>query len=431
MLQKELWSKPLASWYLYDFANSLLVINLTVYFSQWVVVDRGLTDFWFALPFMLATAVLVFLSPYVGALGDRKGNHSQIFILTTLGAVASGLSIFLAGRLAASPPLGVALALVFYGLFNFFLQLAFVPYNAFLKHIARPEDYGKTSGFGLTFNQLGYLAGLLLSSPIIQGTFTLFGQDRLAPLVPAAFGFFLFALPGFRFLRAGPVVERISHYQAGGQLVPETSGTPFWQTFWTSLKESRKYPGVFPFLIAFYLFSNAITALTFFSAIYLQNVFGLPDPFKVRIFISVIIAYALGSFLGGLLSDRWGHRRTLLTALAATALAILPIALVRQAALTVYLFPAFGLAIGVVYASARAYFAARIPQAESGKFFGLYALSERFGSAIGPAVWGLVIWALSGFYPWNYRAAALAMAALVAVGIIPLISKKTSRPTPL
>ncbi len=44
-----LMDRTVRAWALYDFANSLLVINATVYFSQWVVVDRGLTDFWFAI----------------------------------------------------------------------------------------------------------------------------------------------------------------------------------------------------------------------------------------------------------------------------------------------------------------------------------------------------------------------------------------------
>ena len=38
--------KNIALWTLYDFANSIVVVVFFLYFSQWLVVDKGVSDFW-------------------------------------------------------------------------------------------------------------------------------------------------------------------------------------------------------------------------------------------------------------------------------------------------------------------------------------------------------------------------------------------------
>ena len=32
-------------WSLYDFANSIIYVNVLLYFAQWMVIDAGLPDF--------------------------------------------------------------------------------------------------------------------------------------------------------------------------------------------------------------------------------------------------------------------------------------------------------------------------------------------------------------------------------------------------
>src|SRR3989338_7738650 len=201
VFKKELWTKPLFSWYLYDFANSFVFINTTLYFSQWVVVDNNVSDFWLAAPFMIGTAVLVFLSPYIGNFGDRSGAHYKIFFWTTLGTIISALLIFVVGRADFSPRQGVILALIFYAMYQFFYQLAFVPYGVFMKHLAGLKDYGKVSGIGFGASEIGHIFGIFLTLPIIYGIFTLFGTDRLAPLFSAAIAFLIFSLPALLVLR--------------------------------------------------------------------------------------------------------------------------------------------------------------------------------------------------------------------------------------
>jgi len=417
LFQKEDWNRLLVSWYLFDFAQALVATNITIYFSQWAVVDHGITDFWFAAPFILTTLILVFLTPYLGHMADRKDLHYKLYFFSTLLAILSILLMFFLGRFISNSLRAVILALAAYGLYQFFLQLAFLPYNSFLKHISPPEHYGQISGFGFAFGQLGWIVGLLITLPFTNHVISTFGNDRLAPLIPSLIAFGLFIIPSYINLRKVKI-KSDKNYSAP---------TSFWKTTWNTLKESGKYSGVLPLLVSFYFFSDAIVTLSLFSAIYLQNVFQASDNFKVEIFILVEVGFMLGSFFGGSISDRSGHKRTLSNSLMVTAVTIAAIALSPNLTLNLFLFPLFGLSIGVVYAASRAYLASLIPQSESGKFFGLYVFAERFSSIFGPAAWGIAVWILHSYFPWNYRGAALAMAILVAIGIIPQLIKSKEK----
>ncbi len=166
ILNKSLWTKELLAWYLYDFANSFITIAMTLYFSQWLVVDKKVPDFWFSLSFVIPTFILIFLSTYVGSLGDREGSHSKIFITTTLATFISIVALLIAGRVLIGL-VGIILVFLFFAFYQLFVQLALVPYYAFIKHISNEKIYGRVSGIGFTFSQLGSILGLLITLPVI------------------------------------------------------------------------------------------------------------------------------------------------------------------------------------------------------------------------------------------------------------------------
>ncbi|MBI5139889.1 MAG: MFS transporter [Candidatus Vogelbacteria bacterium] len=406
--KRELWTRELLVWYLYDCANSFVTIVFTLYFSQWVIVDNKLTDLWLSVPFVIVTLILVFLSTHVGAIGDRLGNHNRIFVITTILSMASALGVVIVGR-GLSPPYNIYLALILYGAYQFFIQLAIVPYYAFIKHISSPQGYDRVSGLGFTISQFGSIGGLLLSLLIIEGYVTLFGTDRLAPILLGLAAFIIVAIPPLLVLgrkRLLPV-----------PIIP----APFFKSFILNLKSSRKYPGVFPLLLAYYFFSDAIATLSLFSAVYLQNVFGVDDAFKVNVYILILIGFAIGAFITGPLSDRFSHRKSLIVALILEGLSIISVALATSTTILAIMFFVFGVMMGSVYASSRGYLASLVPEKESGTYFGLYTFAERFASVLGPLIWGIIIWSFAGFFPTNYRIAAFVMGAITLLGAIPLM----------
>lgn len=205
----------------------------------------------------------------------------------------------------------------------------------------------------------------------------------------------------------------------------------FLKSFWNNLKESKKYPGVFPLLLCFYLFSDAITTITLYSAIYLERVFLISDEAKVGIFIIITAGLVVGAFAGGILSDKYSRRKILVISLILNAITIVLVAINQEVSFLNLIFGLFGLTMGVVYASSRSYLASLIPVEESGKFFGLYTFSERVASIIGPAVWGIVILLFASITPVNYRIAAFIMGIFVFLAAIPLTlsHRKNSKST--
>ena len=58
-------------WALYDFANSIVSIVFFLYFAQWIVVDRGISDFYFNLTFTVSAILLLCTVPLTGTLLGR------------------------------------------------------------------------------------------------------------------------------------------------------------------------------------------------------------------------------------------------------------------------------------------------------------------------------------------------------------------------
>lgn len=65
-------SKNIFLWALYDFANSLVSIVFFLYFAQWVVIEKGLSDLSFNLTFTISTIFLICTAPFLGVMLDKK-----------------------------------------------------------------------------------------------------------------------------------------------------------------------------------------------------------------------------------------------------------------------------------------------------------------------------------------------------------------------
>ncbi len=410
IFKKTLWSKDLTSWYLFDFANSFIYINLTVYFSQWIVVDKGLADFWYSLPFVLATIILIFVSSWAGHKGDISGNHSSLFIKLILGTAVCAVGIFMAGRYVEGLA-GAVTALIFFGILQLCYQLTFVPYSAFIKHIAPEDVYGKASGIGYFFGQAGSIVGVLATLPFATGTVTLFGTDRLAVMPLAMLLFLVFALPSI-------IVFRKRRFVPFVNTTPETKVLT---AFVRHLSESRRHPGVFRLLISYYFFSDAILTISLYSAIYLEKAFGIADSAKVTIFIIILATMAVGALLAGVLADRYSKRKILIISLIINALTVVVISFYKSPESISVIFGLFGFSMGAVYATSRSYLTSLIPKSESGKFFGLYTFAERFSSVVGPLTWSLVVWLMSVYAPLNYRVAVFVMGLFIILAVFPML----------
>lgn len=426
-------------WAAYDFANTIFSMNIiSLYFSQWVIVDQGKEDIWYSAAYSLSMVFVAVTMPILGAVSDHARKKLPFLFWWTL---ACCLLTLLIGWVSRRPGPGNGTVLLALGLFvlaNYFYEGGNVFYNSLLPFISTSTNIGKISGIGVALGYVGSIAGMLLVRPFVEGKVHLghlFGQPergRAASFFPTAVFFFLFALPIFFFVRekAGRAV-RLSRLYILAAFRKVKNG----------LVDSRKYPGVVRFLVADFLFEDAIATTIVYMAVYLEKVVGLPDV-KKTIFLSVATLCAVGgSFLCGLIVDRIGPKRTLRFVVFGWIVSLLLIAISRNLTVLWILAGAIGIFLGSTWTSARPLLASLVPAKRVGQFFGLYALSGRAAAILGPLVWGFCVLyfkvdsaivqaMISGlerlgvtFSPQvlpsiQYRIAIVALAMLMAVGLI-------------
>src|SRR3989338_3950213 len=111
--------KNIFLWTLYDFANSIVSIVFFLHFSQWLVGDKGVADFWYNMIFAGGSILLLITAPVLGSIADRSGrNHfflNRITILTFVAFICvSVITLFFSNQ--------VVLAVLFFLIANYLCQ---------------------------------------------------------------------------------------------------------------------------------------------------------------------------------------------------------------------------------------------------------------------------------------------------------------------
>jgi len=397
--------KNLFLWSLYDFANSIIYVNFLLYFAQWLVIDGGLSDFWYNAIFAIATIVLLFSAPMLAAQTDRNGGKKFFLNLSTVGTfIAYGLAVWL----AYGGVQNVIWVATLFLLGQYFYQLAFVFYNPMLAEIADEKHRARASGIGQFANASGQVLG-------IAATLSLAGT-RLGPLFPALAGFFILALPMMIFYKE--------------------SRTPSTPLRFSELKNDttsyvKRFHGFFafsvatPMLIAFFLFNDALLTLSNNYSIILERVFATPDTTKSLLLMGILVMSAIGGIVFGWIADRLGSLTTLKIILGGWVIALPLLAIAPTFTIFAILTVPVGLLIGSLFAVCRAYLSMLLPKEDMAYGFSFYTLAERFATFVGPLTWGTVV-ALGDASDLSYRIAIIAMAMFVLAGLFVLLRFRRS-----
>lgn len=387
-------------WSLYDFANSIIYVNFLLYFAQWLVIDGGLSDFWYNAIFAVATVLLLFSAPMLAAQTDRNGGKKYFLNLATIGTfIAYGLAVWLAYRGVEY----VVWSAIFFLIGQYFYQLAFVFYNPMLAEIADEKHRARASGIGQFANAAGQVVG-------IAATLS-FAGTRLGPLLPSLIGFFILALPMMVFYKESRV--------------------PLTPLKFSELKNDasvylKRFSGFFafsiatPMLIAFFLFNDALLTLSNNYSLILERVFATPDTTKSLLLMGILVMSAIGGVVFGWIADRLGALKTLKIILFGWLVALPLLAFAPTFTLFAIVTIPVGLLIGSLFAVCRAYISTLLPKEDMAYGFSFYTLAERFATFIGPLTWGTII-ALGGASHLSYRIAIAAMAVFVLAGLFVLL----------
>jgi UMF1 family MFS transporter len=415
----------LAGWILFDVATQPVFTLVTTFifapfFAARIAATPAEGQALWGMAAGLAGLVIALASPAMGAVADAGGRRKPWIAGFSLPIVAGGLMLW-----AAEPgaPHAVAWALLGFALITLGAEFATVFTNAMMPGLVPRQRLGRLSGAGWAAGYLGGLMSLalvlLLLSASPETGRTLIGLSPLFGLDPAsgdgdratgplaALWYLIFALPLFLFTPDTP--SRLDAVRAIGVGFRDLRLT---------LAELPRHRAVTRYLLAHMLYVDGLAALFAFGGIYAAGAFGW-STLEIGLFgVLLTVTGAIGAFLGGPLDDRFGPKAVVVVALTVLFLAstgILatdrshifaivevapPVAgdgLFASTAERVYI--ALGLLIGLVagplQAASRTLLVRLAPAQRITQFFGLYALSGKVTSFLGPTTVGVVT-ALTG-----------------------------------
>ena len=374
------------SWALYDFANTMFSMNmLSMYFPLWVTQDMGGKDIHYSISLSVSVVLAAVIMPVVGSLSDRMKRRVPFLVFFTLLSVAFTAAIKFSG--------GLVPALAFFAVANFAYLVAMVPYDSLLPEVSRGVSIGRVSGLGVALGYVGSIGGLLMVKPFVDS------GGRAAAFIPTAVLFLAFSLPAFLLIKEARIEEPKRRFGVKREF----------RKIWLTMMNTRRYPGVRRFMVANLIYSDAVNTVIVFMAVYASKVMGMDDK-EIRTFlITSTVFAALGSYVAGKLTDRWGPRKALMRVLGLWAFTMALACMSPGRTVFWLVGPLAGISLGSTWVSSRALVAALAPERKRGELFGLYNLGGKFGFVIGPLVWGGVVWLLE---PWGlirYRAAILSL----------------------
>jgi UMF1 family MFS transporter len=425
--------REIFGWKMYDWANSAFYTTVVgALFSPYltrlaqaavgengVVLDLGPLGAVTAksLPTLcvsISVGAQVFLLPILGALGDYSDLKKRLMaVFCYVGVTANCLLFFVKNNLYLAGGVLFIIANVCFG-------AALVFYNAFLPEITTEDQADKVSSRGYAYGYLGGAILLVFNLLLVLRAEDLGMSTGLAvrlSLLSAGVWWGGFAFITFALLKSRPTKKQLppgkSYISAG-----------FWEIIAT-FKELRRLPLTLRYLLGYLIYNDGIQTVVFAASAFLeQELFPGGNPvFLLEIFVMVQFIAVVGALLFERLAYMIKTKNAIIVSLIIWSLIVIyanrfldtvPEAWVLAAAIAIVL--------GGSQALSRSLFSKMIPAGKEAAFFGLYEVSERGTSWMGPLLFSIVI-ARTG----SYRAALLSLIFFFVVGLVVLWITDTDR----
>ena len=364
--------KSLFSWLLFDLANTVYAFIIPgLYFSVWLVSEKGWTDQQLGLATSTAMVIVAILGPWIGRKSDSSQGKKKILLFMTLICI---ISTFLLGTFSVE----VSVLLFVFSLIGF--NLGSVVYDALLVSVSNEENRGKISGLGVAFGYTGSLIGFGVAT-LLQNM----GYSYVEIFKSVAFLFLIFSLPAFLFIE-----EKITSKEKVKISILNSLNVVI-----NSWKHSRQYTGLTRFLVGRFFYADAInTLISGLLAVYLVEEVGLTPADSQSILALAIVVSIIGGYIFGKAADRFGPRRLILISIFCwmLSLSLAIIATEFNQLWLIYVTRVLGgFNIGGIFAVDRVFMTRLSPEKHLGEFYGLYSTVGRFATIIGPILWGLIV----------------------------------------
>ncbi|WP_225713679.1 MFS transporter [Bradyrhizobium semiaridum] len=407
------------SWIFFDWAAQPYFTLITTfvfapYFAAFVAPDPASGQALWGFATAAAGLAIALLSPVLGAIADASGRRKPW--IAGFGALlvigASAMWIGKPGNPDVIPALLLAYAIASVG-----VEFATVFNNAMMPTLVPPDKIGRLSGTGWATGYVGGILSLVLVLGFLAANAatgrTLFGLTPLFGLDPVTHAgdritgpltglwFVIFVAPLFLFTPDYPAKRPIR--EALGEGLRELRG---------SLASLPQQKSMARFLLANMIYTDGLISLFAFGGIYAAGTFGW-DTIRIGSFgIILAIAGTFGAWLGGKLDDALGPKRVIAGSLSILLLAVIVILTVNKDSILfipvappvpggplfagaaerayIVLGCLIGAAGGPMQAASRTLLIRLAPKDRIGQYFGLFALTGKVTSFIGPLLIGAI-----------------------------------------
>jgi UMF1 family MFS transporter len=373
--------RSVIAWALFDWALSPFAVLITTfvfstYFTEKVAINKIIGTSQWGMANGTAGLIVAFLSPCLGAIANRQGRNKPWLYFLTLIIFISSFALWF----VKPDPSFVHLALFWIILGTTAVELCSVFYNALLNEVSPPSYLGRISGWGWG---TGYAGGLV--TLVIMLYFILNDSVTIricGPLV--AVWLMVFSWPLFLFVKEKP----------GAKLSVMQIISEGFQSLGKTLKLLRRdYRNVFHFLIARMFFIDGIVTIFAFGGIYAAGVIHMTTIQIIQFGIAMNVAAGIGAAAFGWVDDALGPKETILLALILMIASGIGMLMVDRIGWFWLFGMGLSLGFGPAQAAGRSLLIRISPPELITEFFGLYNLSGRVTTFMGP-------WILALFTSW-------------------------------
>jgi len=366
------------AWYMYDFGNSayasvILLAVYSAYFKGTVVGGAEGSRYW-GIAVVIAMLAVAIISPFLGAIADFSASKKRfLFIFSAITWVFTGLLFFVEKG-------DVFIGMLFFIIAEIGYRSGQVFYNSLLPEIAEPEERGRVSGNGWAVGSIGGILILLILLPLIvmiEGTFIV----RLSLIFTALF-FAASSIPAWLWIKERAVANELPE----GKTYLSMAYSRLLETF----KELGNYRDFLRFIIAFLIYNDGILMALNFASIIGAVMFGMEQTELIIFMIVVQVFSVIGAYFAGLVGKKIGFKPTLTYSIIMMALVVTAMIFAQNITQFYIIGALAGFALTGVQSVSRTLVSYFAPEGRSAEFYGIFAVTGRTSSFIGPTVYGFL-----------------------------------------
>ena len=405
--------KKIFNFALYDFANSafttiIITFIFSTYFAKQIAPNPVLGQSYWGWTIGITGVVVALIGPLLGTIADKK-NYTEFFI-----KIFTIICISLTCLLWFSKPSEKYLiyTLFIVGLANIFYELSLIFYNSTLKKISESNNLGKSSGFSFALGYIGGIIVLIICITIFIDNDSLpFGLSKensenvRATSLLVAFWYLIFSMPflfNLKKTNKNEIEEKINYTKNFKELI--------WD---------KGLNNIGKFLLARMLYADGLNAIIIMGGIFAVGVFSLEIKDLLVLSVLMNITAFIGAIVGGYANDRFSSKSVIIFSLIGLILSSSIILFLKSKVIFLFFASINGFFIGPVQSASRVFMTKSIDENNQASGFGLFALSGKLTSFIGPLLVSTITY-ISNSQKIGFSSAI----ALLLIGLLVLLKVK-------